>query len=349
VDGPTLEAVVNRIIVLGGQGLFGRTVVAELKILGFSPLVAGRSSTAEIQMDAENPASIRATIAPGDLVIDTAGPFQKRTVALVNAAIEIGFDVIDINDNLAYAQQVLSLEAKIAQAGIRVLSSASSVSAIATALVSESHIANPVRVSGFLAPASRHTANRGSALSLIQSVGCPVLALRKGQLQTLSGWSEKRRFTMPAPLGTICARLFESADAVYLPRIWPSLQAVEMYVDTNTPGVNTLLTLAARFPAMRRLMQRSINLGTRIAKVIGSGAGGIAYEIEDAQGHAARLALIAEQNSFLVAVAPPILAVQAIATGQLKFTGLVLPHQQVDHAALWAFLKSHGIEISRLS
>ena len=41
---------------------------------------------------------------------------------------------------------------------------------------------------------------------------------------------------MPGPVGLVCGRLFETADAVYLPRIWPSLREVDMVVDPNTPG-----------------------------------------------------------------------------------------------------------------
>jgi NAD(P)-dependent dehydrogenase (short-subunit alcohol dehydrogenase family) len=339
---------VNRIIVLGGQGLFGRTAVEQLRRLGFSPLIAGRQSTAEIQINADDAALLRATLLPGDLIIDTAGPFQHRTLALLHAAIEIGCDIVDINDNVAYAQQVLTLEADIARAGIRVLSSASSVSAIAAAVVHESGIENPVRISCFLAPASRHTANRGSALSLIQSVGCPVRVFREGQLKMLPGWSEPRQFLMPSPLGNIHSRLFESADAIYLPRIWPTLQTVDMFVDTNTPGVNALLSVSAHSATIRRLLSRGVNLGTKISRIIGSSVGGIGYEIEDAAGRIVRLAISSAENSFLIAIAPAVLAAQALATGHFDRTGLILPHQHVSAAELWAFLKSQGIEIVRL-
>ncbi len=224
----------KRVIVLGGQGLFGRTIVDQLQAVGIRSLVAGRHSKADVQINANDTASIRAAVAPGDLVIDTAGPFQRRTMALVQAAIDIGFDLIDINDNLRYAEQILALEKQIAAAGIRVLSSASSVSAFAAAAVEQSGISEPLRITAFLAPATRHTANRGTALSLIESVGQPVRVWRNGKLQTLTGWGEQRRFEMPSPLGPIRGRLFKSADAVFLPRIWPSLKTVEMFVDANT-------------------------------------------------------------------------------------------------------------------
>jgi hypothetical protein len=251
---------VKRIVVLGGLGLFGRNVMQQLKVLGISTMSAARRGAPNIQVDANDADSIRTSFSPGDIVIDAAGPFRKRSMALLEAAIEIGFDLVDMNDDLSYAEQVLALEGSIAHAGIRVLSSASSVSAVAAAIVQTSKLKMPVRVTGFLAPASRHTANRGSALSLIQSVGCPVRALRDGRLQTLRGWGQMRRFAMPAPVGLVCGRLFESADAVYLPRIWPLLKDVETYVDPNTPGFSALFWVAARFPRFRRLLESQADL-----------------------------------------------------------------------------------------
>ena len=345
MDGAPLEADVTRVIVLGGQGQFGRAAVEQLRISGISPIIAGRGAMADLEVEADAPASVRAAFSPGHLVVDTAGPFHKRSLALLEAAIEIGFDVIDINDNLAYAEQILALEPRIAGAGIRVLSSASSVSAIAAAMVRRSALDAPMRVTGFLAPASRYSANRGSALSLIQSLGGPVRAWRHGCLQTLRGWAERRPFTMPYPIGPICGRLFESADAVWLPRIWPSLLEVEMYVDANTLGVNGLLDLGARCPAFRRLLERRVDLGARIARAIGTKAGGIGYEIEDAGRTVVRFAVLSGKTGHLTAVAPAVLAARAILTGRLTATGLILPDRQVEPSELTDYLTSSGIEV----
>ena len=231
----------KRVVVLGGLGLFGRTVIEQLRPQGIIAQSASRRGSADVRVDANDSTSIRAALRPGDLVIDAAGPFQARTTALIQAAVEVGFDVIDLNDDLTYAESILALESQIARAGIRVLTSASSVSAVAAAVVQLSGIPAPQRFTTFLAPASRHTANSGTALSLLRSVGEPVRVLHEGKLQTRVGWSEMRPFRLPVPVGAICGRLFESADAVHLPRIWPSLREVAMYVDTNTTGVNTLL------------------------------------------------------------------------------------------------------------
>jgi hypothetical protein len=337
------------VIVLGGLGLFGRAAVEQLRCWGVAALAASRRDAADLQIDANDPRSLRAALAAGDVVVDAAGPFQSRSTALLDAAMEIGFDVVDINDDVSYAQTVLALEDKIARAGIRVLSSASSVSAVSAAVVRTSGLPLPARVTALLAPASRHTANPGSALSLIRSVGRPVRVLRDGKLQIARGWGESCRFRMPRPIGPIRGWLFESADAVCLPCIWPSLMNVEMYVDANTPGVSLLLRLAAHWEGLRRLLESQIRLGTRISRRIGSSAGGLGYEIEDVSGQVARLAILSATNSFIVAVAPTALAARAIALDQFEPRGLVRPDRHVEPSKLFDYLESMGVHVVKLN
>jgi len=333
----------NRIIVLGGLGQFGRTAAEQLRLFALPVKIGGRRTPADVLVDANDPASIRSALRAGDIVVDAAGPFHTRSTALIEAATEIGFDVIDINDDLRYADAILSLQPRIAAAGIRVLTSASSVSAVAAAVVAHSGVSSPCRVTAFLAPASRHTANAGAARSLIRTLGRSVRVFRDGRLQERIGWAESQVFRMPPPIGTIHGRLFESADAVYLPRVWPTLLDVAMYVDTNIPGVNALLQFAASVPAMRQLLKSQARMGTWIARTFGSAAGGIGYEIEDADGRITRYAIVASKNSFITAVAPAVLAVRAIAEDRFSDRGLVLPNRHVESVELFAFLRCQGI------
>jgi len=309
-------------------------------------LAASRNAAADLQIDANNRASIQAALQSGDVVLDAAGPFHSRSTVLIEAAIEIGFDVVDLNDDLAYAESVIALGPRIDDAGIRVLSSASSVSAVAAAVVCNSGIDLPSRVTAFLAPASRYTANVGSAKSLWRSVGRPVRILVDGRLQTRVGWTETRQFSMPPPVGRITGHLFESADAVSLPRVWPSLRDVAMYVDSNTLGVNSLLTMAAHSEPLRELMQQKVEWGTWLAKKIGSSAGGIGYEIDAADGSIARYAIVAAESSYLVAVAPAVLAARAIARKEFAGDGLVPPNRHVDSGELFTYLAENGIELT---
>lgn len=332
-----------RVTVLGGLGLFGRAAAEQLRALGITVQTASRGPGADLRVDANDGDSIRAAFTPGDLVIDAAGPFHVRSTALVETAIETGFDIIDLNDDLGYAEKILSFQPRIDAVGIRVLSSASSVSAITAAVVRHSGIDSPVRVSSFLVPASRYTANAGTALSLLRSLGQPVLVFRDGRLQSAVGWSESRRFPMPAPLGAICDRLFESADALYMPRIWSTLRDVAMYVDANMLGANALLSLSAKWPWARRVLEHRVRLSTALARRFGSTTGGVGYEIERADETIGRYAICSTKDSYLVAIAPAVLATRAIIEGRFTRKGLVMPDHFVEPPELIAYLQSLGI------
>jgi hypothetical protein len=105
--------------------------------------------------------------------------------------------------------------------------------------------------------------------------------------------------------------------------------------------------MAARFPTVRRWIERWIGLGVRISKRFGSEIGGIGYEIESRSGQIVRLAALSAKNSFIVAVAPAVLATQAIVADRFAAKGLVLPDQHARPVELWSFLESRGITIKR--
>lgn len=339
----------RRVIVLGGLGLFGRTAAEQLRKLGIAVQTASRGAGADVRVDANDAVSIRAALRQSDLIIDTAGPFQARSMALVEAAIDVPFDIIDVNDSLSYAERVLALEPRIIGAGIRVLSAASTVSAVTATVVRHSRIEAPRRVTAFLAPATRYTAHAGAAWSLVDSVGRPVRVWRDGRMQVRRGWSEPRRFPLPQPVGPICGRLFESADALHLPRIWPTLRDVSMHVDTNAPGLNLALRAAGVVPGLRSMLARQLRLGAWVARRFGASAGGVGYEVEDDGGRMLRYSIVGRGNSHLTAVAPAVLAARAILSGQFEHRGLLSPDRHVEPAELIGFLQANGITFTELT
>jgi hypothetical protein len=205
----------------------------------------------------------------------------------------------------------------------------------------------PVRITSFLAPALRHTAHRGVALSMIRSLGQSIRVWRNGTLQLVDGHA-KRQFEMPRPIGKIRGRLFESADSLYLPHIWPSLKNVEMYVAARTPAMNVFLNLASRSPNLRKKSERFVGLGAWFARKIGPFTGGIGYEIETSDSRIHRIAVIGAGNSFITAVAPAVLATKAIIEGRLETSGLILPDQQIDPMELVKYLKAAEIEVRNM-
>ncbi|MCC7358838.1 MAG: hypothetical protein IT317_05145 [Anaerolineales bacterium] len=339
----------RRIVVAGGLGFFGATVVERLRAEGAAPLAAARRAAADLRLDVEDPASLRLALRPADVVVDAVGPFQDRTTALAEAALEIGFDLIDLADSRAYVQRLLPLGPRFAARGNRLLTACSSVSAVSAALVRHSGVRAPLRVTGFLAPATQYAANPGSGASLLRSVGRPVQVLRDGRLTTRPGWRDTRALTMPAPIGRMVGRLYETADPLTLPAVWPSLRTVDFYVDSRVFGLNPLLDLGARLWPMHWLLTTFLRPGLAVARRLGSETGCLAYEIEGADGQVARPALIGARHGHYTPVAPAVLAALAIARGEFGPRGLVRASEYVEPERLIGYLDRYAVRLVTLA
>lgn len=253
----------SRIIVIGGRGWFGSAITELLRREGLHPLIASRSAGADMRADAEDPHSLEASLRAGDIVIDTAGPIQRRSTALVEACLQKRCDVIDISDSLDYARRVQTLAAEIERAGITVLTSCSSVSAVSAALLRLSGVETPVAMSAFLAPATRNTSTSASGRSLLATLERPIQVWRDGSFVAHRAFSEERQFTFPAPVGKVSGRLAETPDALLLPPRWPTLRNVDFWVDTRRSLLNALFATAARSRTVLAALRAMQSLGRR--------------------------------------------------------------------------------------
>ena len=335
----------RRIVVVGGTGFFGAAAVERLRADGLQPVVASKHSKADLQLDVNSRASVKSALRPFDVVLDAAGPFQARTTALLEAALETGFDVVDLSDSLEYAEKIEGLRLRIEAAGIRVLTSCSSVSAISAAAVHLSGLPKPVRLAVCLSPASRFSASHATALSLLNSVGVPIRVFRDGRLARVLGWRETRTIAMPLPTGRMRGHLCSSTDALLLPRIWPSLRRIDFYVDGGPPPVAWALSLTCRFAWGRGLVKTTLPAGLAVARLIGSKTGCLAFEIEDADRRVWTLALVSSRKGYVTAVIPAALAAGAIARGRFPQQGLIPPDRHVDPAALLDELIRLGFDV----
>ncbi|HKB07076.1 MAG TPA: saccharopine dehydrogenase NADP-binding domain-containing protein [Candidatus Polarisedimenticolia bacterium] len=334
----------RRVVVLGGRGFFGAAAAGQMRADGLRPLIASRRAGADLRVDVDSRASLKSALRQGDIVVDAAGPFQTRTTAVIEAALETGFDVIDLSDSLRYAERVAELRLRIEAAGIRILTSCSSISTVSSLALRLSGIKEPARLSLVLRPAIRATAHRATAASLLESVGRPIRVLRDRRLVERRGWREPRSFKWPAG-GRIRAYLCESADALLLPPLCPSLKRVDFYVDARAPGLNLALALAARSEGVRRVIGALLPIGLVLCRLLGSAGGGILYEIEGSEGAVVSVGFLAPRDSYFVALAPAVLAARAMAQGRFSATGLVPPDRQVEAPELLAYLSRLGVDL----
>lgn len=313
------EAPLRRVVVIGA-GFFGRVVARRLADVGIRAIVASRTR-GDIRVDVEDRAALARALEANDVVVDTVGPFQTRSTALVETAIERGCDVVDLSDARAYAEAVVALHERAAANGVRVLTSCSAIATVAASAIRASGRPSPDACDLFLSPASAETGNPATVRAFLASVD----------------WSRSRDF----PGGGRRGHRVESAAALLLTRSWPSLRRVEFWVDPNAPFAATSLALASRL-GLTRLLEAIAPLS---ARVLGRRDGMFAVAVNDGgREHVTRLS--APRGSYLIAAEPAVFAAESLARGVDLPPGVVPADAHVDPAALFARLRSLGIDVT---
>ena len=323
----------RRLIVVGA-GFFGSLVTRRLRELGQAPLVATRRG-ADLRLDVESESSLALTLREGDVIVDTAGPFTTRTTKLVRAALARGCDVIDLADSLPWAEAVLALDGRAAEAGVALYPACSAIAAVSGACVRASGIASPASVDQFLAPASAETASPATVRSFAPSIGRHVHTFRDGRLTVVRGFIDTRAF----PAGPRRGSLVENAGAVLLPRSWPSLRRAEFWVDPNLPLGRASLSLAARIPPVAALV-RALAPHVRPG-ALGRRDGVFAVTVDEARA----FIFASERGSYRIATEPAVIVAEELVRGR-RDRGVVLPHRQVDPDVLFTRLHDLGIQLS---
>src|ERR1700758_4846478 len=141
----------HTVLVLGGYGFFGHRISAALaSTASLRVLVGGRdlgrANTAAramglpfeqaVALDAhDNYLAEVLRRLHVDVLIHTAGPFQGQDYSVARAAIEAGCHYIDLADGRQFVAGVASLSALASAAGVMVVSGASSVPALSSAVI----------------------------------------------------------------------------------------------------------------------------------------------------------------------------------------------------------------------
>jgi hypothetical protein len=315
------EARLRRVLILGARGFFGGHAGRLLRAEGIAAVPVTRADA-----DIDDRSALRALIHANDVILDTVGPFQARSHAVLDVALERQADLVDLSDSAAYARSVGERREEIAARGIAVLTGCSAISAVVATLVRASEVGELARVDAWLAPASRDTANVATARSFLASV-------RPSAMRTCD-FAPARGLRV------------ESGLEVQLPAIWPGITEAAFWVDPHTRGAGPLLALAARSSVARRAMDVLVPVGVRLARIAGSREGIFAVRVEGSAG-VARWVLRAPRRSYLLALGPATVAARRLAAGAPGPRGLVPADAHVSKDALFGFLDRHGIAVTR--
>jgi hypothetical protein len=228
------------VAVLGGYGVFGRRIAASLARhpeLGL--LIAGRDPAAAaalaqelptanvhaLAMDATAAADIEWLLAKRPaVVVDTIGPFQSREFGLAERCMAAGIHYVDIADSRARVQSVADLDAMARAQGVCVITGASTVPALSTAIVDDlaPDPRSVLEIDVGISPGHRVPRGLATVRAIFSYCGKPIPPLQGDQPEY--GWGALSRHTYPAPVGRRWLSNVDTPERALWRARYPSLQ-----------------------------------------------------------------------------------------------------------------------------
>ncbi|MES2441935.1 MAG: DUF4166 domain-containing protein [Pseudomonadota bacterium] len=250
----------SRILVIGGYGGFGARLSRRLLAVGHAVLVAGRSAekAAAFCAGLEGAEPVVADRAQGigmvlarerpDLVIDAAGPFQSAGYTVPEACIAMHTPYVDLADGRDFVRGIGALDRAAKEAGVAIVSGASSVPALSGAVARElaAGLDRVDQVEIAITASSRATASASVAAAILSYAGKPVRLWRGRRAAQGYGCQELRRERFGAA-GRRWIALADVPDYDLLPALLPGRPSLTFRAG-NDLGFQMLALWLASWP-----------------------------------------------------------------------------------------------------
>lgn len=336
-----------RVVLIGAAGVFGRRIACrlsgdprfELILAGRHPVAldrlagalgAANVSAATLDIEAADMSGALAALQPR-LVIHTAGPFEGQDYRVVEACIDCGSDYIDLADGRGFVSGIRRLHDRALRAACLIVSGASSVPALSSAVV-DALLPKFKRLDSIehaITPGNRTQRGDATVASILGYCGRPIRVWRDGAWKIAHGWmnGKRQRFPFGARRVGVC----EVPDLELFPQRYPDVRTVLFRAGLELPVLQTgtwcaaalvraglIRDLAAHAPALRRFSQRFMRFGSDV--------GGMVVELKgqgiDGSPLHLRWWLVAKAGDGpQVPVTPAVVLARELADGRLKAQG----------------------------
>ncbi len=249
-------------LILGGYGVFGRRIATNLAQRGdIDVVIAGRDAGAgaalarvlgavkasSFAVDLQRPDAISRLLAlKPTVIVDTVGPFQARNLALPRRCAEHGIHYVDIADARARITDILSLDAAARVSHAAIVSGASTVPALTTAIVDEL-APNPrevVSIDVGIAPGHRAPIGLATASSILSYCGRPIPS--RNDDNPAYGWGNLDRHVYPAPVGERWLSDIDTPERALWPTRYPALEEIKIRAGLEISVLHLGLSLLSR-------------------------------------------------------------------------------------------------------
>lgn len=231
----------HRVLVLGGYGFFGHRICTALaKNSAVDLFIAGRDGDKAAQLASELGIATEKAFAVDahaesfasvlqdhriDTLVNTAGPFQQQNYQVPLAAIDAKCNYVDIADSREFVMGIDALDARARESGVTIVSGASSVPALTTAVIDRFLPAfdrlDSVRIgiaSGAKSPGI------ATVRGIFSYCGKPFEWKDGGQWTTTYGWLDLSRHRFPNPVGTRLLGSCNVPDLSIIPSRYPTVR-----------------------------------------------------------------------------------------------------------------------------
>ena len=122
---------------LASSAVFSEVTVADMNIVAAKKLARAikGSKLSAVELDAENPQSIRKAISGSSVVLNCVGPFYKYGPIILKSVIEARINYVDVCDDFDATEKLLAMDDKAKKAGISALIGMGSSPGVANVLV----------------------------------------------------------------------------------------------------------------------------------------------------------------------------------------------------------------------
>ena len=340
----------GRILIIGGYGAFGYRVAERLAretdldiVLAGRREAAARTAVARLRPSASAPLSAAAidveTITAADIgrlapvvVVNASGPFQHQDYRLAEACIAAGVHYVDLADARAFVTGIGRLDAVARSAGLSVISGASTVPALSSAV--GAHLAGDFdrldSIAIAISPGNSFDPGEATTASILSYVGKPFTTRIDGRAAVVHGWQGLARGAFPM-LGARWLGDVNVPDLDLLVQRYPGVASVRVRAGVEVAPFHLglwALSWLVRIGAVRdtaRLARPLLAVKRRLS-FLGSDRGGMTVTLAG-DGRDGRqlqrrwhLAACSGHGPYVPAIASVILA-RALARGDPPFIG----------------------------
>ena len=252
-----------RVLLLGAYGFFGSRIAAGLArnprvrlVLAGRDLQRATALAYQLGLSAEHARRVDADDSRlGSLLrklgvqvlIHTAGPFQGQDYRVAQAAIEARCHYLDLADGRAFVTGISRLDAAARAAQVAVISGASSLPALSSAVV-DRYQPQFTRLDAIRTGISSGALVPGIATvrAVFGYCGQQFLALENGEWKDVYGWLDRQTFEFPRPVGTRLLGRCDVPDLELLPARYPGVRSVSFHAGIASEAGHKAVELLAR-------------------------------------------------------------------------------------------------------